>query len=49
MVIRILLAWAMLAGAALAQGDTRLMILHDHGAPVVSVSVNDGFWYASRR
>jgi hypothetical protein len=38
-VIRILLAWAMLASAALAQCDTRLMILHDHGTPVVSEMV----------
>lgn len=39
MVMRTLLAWLMLAGAALAQGDTRLMILHDHGNPVVSEMV----------
>lgn len=39
MVIRILLAWLLTAGAALAQGDTRLMILHDHGNPVVSEMV----------
>ncbi|WP_295042197.1 hypothetical protein [uncultured Paracoccus sp.] len=39
MVIRILIAWLLMAGAALAQGDTRLMILHDHGNPVVSEMV----------
>lgn len=39
MVIRALLAWLALAGAALAQGDTRLMVLHDHGNPVVSEMV----------
>ncbi|VDS08525.1 hypothetical protein PARHAE_01709 [Paracoccus haematequi] len=39
MVIRILLAWLLTAGAASAQGDTRLMILHDHGNPVVSEMV----------
>ena len=39
MVIRALLVWLVLAGAALAQGDTRLMILHDHGNPVVSEMV----------
>ena len=38
MVIRILLFW-LLAGPALAQGDTRLMVLHDHGNPVVSEMV----------
>lgn len=36
MVIRAILIWLALTGAALAQGDTRLMILHDHGNPVVS-------------
>ncbi|MCZ0960442.1 hypothetical protein [Paracoccus benzoatiresistens] len=39
MVIRALLIWLWLAGAALAQGDTRLMVLHDHGNPVVSEMV----------
>lgn len=39
MVIRALLAWLLLAGAVLAQGDTRLMVLHDHGNPVVSEMV----------
>jgi len=39
MVIRIILAWLVMAGAVLAQGDTRLMILHDHGNPVVSEMV----------
>ncbi|MFC3167077.1 hypothetical protein [Paracoccus fontiphilus] len=39
MVIRALLVWLVLAGAALARGDTRLMILHDHGNPVVSEMV----------
>lgn len=38
MVIRVLLLW-LLAGPALAQGDTRLMVLHDHGNPVVSEMV----------
>ncbi|WP_196053585.1 BatD family protein [Paracoccus lichenicola] len=39
MVMRAFLAWLMLASVALAQGDTRLMILHDHGNPVVSEMV----------
>lgn len=39
MVIRAVLIWLALAAAALAQGDTRLMILHDHGNPVVSEMV----------
>lgn len=39
MVIRALLVWLALAGAALAQGDARLMVLHDHGNPVVSEMV----------
>lgn len=42
MVIRLLLPivhWLILAGLAAAQGDTRLMILHDHGNPVVSEMV----------
>ena len=39
MVMRAILLWLVLAGAALAQGDTRLMVLHDHGNPVVSEMV----------
>ncbi|SIT06561.1 BatD family protein [Paracoccus saliphilus] len=42
MVIRLLLPiilWLTLTDLAAAQGDTRLMILHDHGNPVVSEMV----------
>lgn len=42
MVIRLLLPiilWLTHTGLAAAQGDTRLMILHDHGNPVVSEMV----------
>lgn len=39
MVIRAVLVWLVLAGAALAQDDTRLTVLHDHGNPVVSEMV----------
>lgn len=42
MVIRLLLPfilWLTLTDLATAQGDTRLMILHDHGNPVVSEMV----------
>lgn len=39
MVMRVILVWLMQAGAAVAGGDTRLMMLHDHGSPVVSEMV----------